>query len=73
MEDMTENNQQKDDLSSRMEISRDHEMTPSEDIMEDHELHEILERENLDLEKFLEQGFTRGVDTLLKEDFDRIQ
>jgi len=73
MENMTENSQQKEDLSSNMEISRDHEMTPSEARMEDHELQEILEKENLDLEKFLEQGITKGVDSLPKEDFDRVQ
>ena len=56
-----------------MEISRDNEMTPSEAGMKDHELQEILERENLDLEKFLEQGITKGVDSLPKEEFDRVQ
>ena len=56
MEDITVNNQQKDDdLPSLMEISRDQEMTPGEERIEDHELQEILDRENLDLEKFLEQ------------------
>ena len=53
MEDIAVNNQQKGDLPSCMEISRDHEMTPSKARMEDHELHEILYRENLDLEHFL--------------------
>ena len=56
-----------------MEISRDHKMTPSEAGTEDHELQEILERENLDLEKFLEQGTTKGVDSLPQEEFDRVQ
>eukprot|EP00253_Pinus_taeda_P031990 PITA_31990 len=73
MENMTENNQQKEDLPSSMEISRDHEMTPSEAGTEDHELQENLERENLDLEKFMEQGITKGVDSLPKEEFDRVQ
>jgi len=41
--------------------------------MEDHELQDIIERENLDLEKFLEQGITKGVDSLPKEGFDRVQ
>ena len=54
MDDITVNNQQKDDLPSCMEISRDHEMTPSEARIEDHALQEILDRENLDLEKFME-------------------
>ena len=54
MEDIPKNSQQKDDLPSVMELSRDHKMTPSEARMEDHELQEILEGENLDLEKFLE-------------------
>jgi len=56
-----------------MEISRDHEMTSSEVGTEDHELQEILDRENLDLEKFLEQGKIIGVDSLPKEDYDRVQ
>lgn len=34
----------------------DQEMTPSEVEMEDHELQDILEREHLDLERFLKQG-----------------
>lgn len=56
-----------------MELNRDHEMTPSEAGMEDHELQETLERENLDLEKFLEQGIAKGVDSLPKEEFDRVK
>lgn len=56
-----------------MEISKDHEMTPSEVETEDDELQEILERENLNLEKFLEEGITKGVDSLPKEVFDRVQ
>jgi len=60
MEDIPENNKQRDDMPSIMELSRDQDMTPSEAGMEDHELQEILERENLDLEKFLEQGITKG-------------
>ena len=73
MEAMPKNKKQKDDMLSIMELSRDHEMTPSEARMEDHELQEILERENLDLEKFLEQGITKGVESLPKEEFDRVQ
>lgn len=47
-------------------------MTPSEAGTEDHELQEIPDRENLDLEIFLEQGKNKGVDSLPKEDYDRI-
>lgn len=73
MEDMIENNKQKDDLPSIMEISRNHEITPSEAGTEDHELQEILVRENIDLEKFMEQGMTKGMDSLPKEAYDRVQ
>ena len=73
MEDIPENSQQKDDLTSIMELSRDHEMTPSEAGTEDHELQEILGRENLDIEILLEQGITKGVESLPKEEFDRVQ
>ena len=73
MEHIPENNKQKDDMPSIVELIRDHKMTPSEAGMEDHELQEILERENLDLEKFLEQGITKGVDSLPKEEFDRVK
>lgn len=38
MEDIPENIQGKDDLPTIMELSRDHERTPSEARMEDHEL-----------------------------------
>lgn len=48
-------------------------MTLSEVGTEDHDLQEILERENLDLGKFLEQGTTKGVDSLPQEEFDRVQ
>jgi len=48
-------------------------MTPSEAGTEDHDLQEILDRENPDLEKFLEQGKKIGVDSLPKEDYDRVQ
>ena len=73
MEEIPENNKQMEDLLNMMELSKDHEMTPSEAGTEDHELQEIIERENLDLEKFLEQGITKGVDSLPKEEFDRVQ
>ena len=73
MEDIIVNNQQKDDIPSCMKIIRDDEMTLSEARMDDHELQEILDRENLDLEKFLKQGKIIGVDSLPKEDYDRVQ
>lgn len=73
MEDIPENNQQHDDLPSIVVLRRYHEMTPSEAGMEDHELQEILEKENLDVEKFLEQGVNKGVDSLSQEEFDNIQ
>lgn len=73
MEDTPENNQQKEDLSNTMELDRDQEMTPSEVGTEDHELHDILEREHLDLEKFLEKGTTKGMDSLPQEEFNRMQ
>jgi len=64
MEDVPENNQLQEDLPSIMELGRDHKMTPSEFGTEDRELQEILERENLELENLLEQGTTKGVDSL---------
>jgi len=45
-----------------VELDRDQEMTLSELGTKDHELQDILEREHLDLEKFLEEGTTKGVD-----------
>ena len=48
-------------------------MNLSEAGTEDHELEEILDRENIDLEKFLEQGKKIGVESLPKEDYDRVQ
>lgn len=54
MEDISRNNQQKEDLLNTMELDRDQEMTSSEVGTEDHEIQDILEREHLDLEKFLE-------------------
>lgn len=41
--------------------------------MEDHDLQEILEKENLDLEGFLKQGTKEGVDSLPQEEFHRVQ
>eukprot|EP00253_Pinus_taeda_P030070 PITA_30070 len=41
--------------------------------MEDHELQEILEKENLHLEGFLDQGTREDVDSLPPEEFSRVQ
>lgn len=41
--------------------------------MEDHELHDILDKEHLDLEGFLKQGTMGGVDSLPQEEFNRVQ
>ncbi|MCY6524951.1 hypothetical protein, partial [Actinobacillus pleuropneumoniae] len=54
MEELQENNQQKEDLPNTMELDRDQEMTPSKVGTKDNELQDILQREHLDLEKFLE-------------------
>lgn len=51
----------------------DYEMTPSEAGIEDHELQEILDREYLDLENFLKQGKNITLNSLPKEDYDRVQ
>lgn len=56
-----------------MEIKRDQERTTSEVGTEHHELQEILEREILDVEQNLEQGKSKGVESLPKEDYDRVQ
>jgi len=47
-------------------------MTPSEVGTKDYELQEILDKENMDLEKFLEQGTTIGVESPPKENYDRV-
>lgn len=72
-EDLHENNQQMENLPNNMELDRDQEMTPSEVGTEDNELQDILDREHLDLEKFLEQGTTKGMDSLPQEEFNRVQ
>jgi len=33
----------------------------------------FIGRENIDLGKFLEEGITKGVDSLPKEEFDKVQ
>ena len=73
MEDTHDNNQQKENLLSTMELDKDQEMTSSEVEMEDHELQDICEREHQDMEKFLEQGTTKGMDSLRQEEFNRVQ
>ena len=56
-----------------MELDRDQDMTASNRGTEDHKLQDILDKEHLDLEKFLEQGTTKGKDSLPQEDFNRVQ
>ena len=73
MEIIQEYNGEKEDPLSIMEPGRDHEMTPSEGCTEDQDLQEIPERENLELENFLEQGISKGIDSLPQEEFDRVQ
>ena len=73
IEDTHDNNQQKEDLLNTMELDRDQEMTLSEVGTEDHELQDIIDREHLDLEKFLEEGTTKGMDWLPQEEFNRVQ
>jgi len=58
---------------STMEIEKDHEMTQSESGTLDQDLQEILERENLELEKFLEQGKNRGINSIPQEEVDKVQ
>jgi len=48
-------------------------MTQSEIELEECELQEILEGEHLDLEGFLIQGTTGGVESLPQEELNRIQ
>jgi len=67
IEDTQDNNKKKEDLLNTMELYRDQEVTPSKVGTKDHELQEILDREHLDLEKFLEQGTTKGMDSLPQE------
>jgi len=58
---------QKQSMISDTELEMDQEMTQSEMEQEDHELHEILDKEHLDLEGFLIQGTMGGVDRYHKE------
>lgn len=56
-----------------MESNKNQEMTPSEVGTEDHELQEILDKENLDLEQFLEPKKNKGVDWLPNEEHAWVQ
>lgn len=66
-------NQQTETMMGNMKHDKDQEMTLSEVETEDHELQDILEREHLDLEKFLEQGTTEGMHSLPQEEFNTLQ
>ena len=57
---------------SDSEPEMDQEMNQSEMDTEDNELQEILDRENLDLEGFLNQGTLGGVESLPQEKINRI-
>ena len=72
-EHIQENDEQKGIMMSDTEPEMDQEMTQSEMELEDHELQEILDRENLDLEGFLIQGTSGRVESLPQEEFNRIQ
>jgi len=52
----------KETIMSETELEMDQEMTQSKIDLEDQELQEILYQEHLDLEGFLLQGTTRGID-----------
>jgi len=72
--EQTQNNEyQKEATMSDAEQEMDQEMTRNDTDPEDHELLEILDKENLDLEGFLRQGTTWGVDSLPQEELGRIQ
>jgi len=60
-------------MMSETKLEMDQEMTQSEIDLEDHELQEILDKEHLDLEGFLMQGTTGGIDSLPQEECNRIQ
>lgn len=63
----------KEIIMNESKLELDQEMTHSETDLEDHELQKILEKEHLDLEGFLMQGTTRGIDSLPQEDCNIIQ
>jgi hypothetical protein len=51
----------------------DSEMTPSEVRTEDPDLHDIMEREGIDLQNILDQWKKQGMDTIPSDQLDRIQ
>jgi len=67
------NNELKEDPLSTIGLGRDQEMIPSKGGTEDQDLQEIPDRENLELEKFLEQGTSKGIESLPQEEFDKVQ
>ena len=73
MEYTQEQNEHTTDPLSTMEVEKDPEMTQSESGTEDQDLQEILERENLELEKFLEWGRNLGINSIPEEDMDKVQ
>lgn len=54
-------------------INEEEETRMSETDLEDHELQEIIDKENLDLEGFLQQGTRAGIDSLPPDECNRIQ
>ena len=68
-----ETDNKKETIMSETELEMDHDMTQSETDVEDHELQEIPDKEHPDLEGFLMQGTTGGIDSLPQEDCKRIQ
>lgn len=65
-------NEEEETLMSEAELERDQEMTQSETDLGDHELQEILDKENLDLKGFLQQGTRAGIDSLPLDECNRI-
>ena len=63
----------KETIRSETKLEMDQEMTQSETDLEDHGLQEIVDQEHLDLEGFLMQGTTEGIDLVPKDDCNRIQ
>lgn len=66
-------NNKEETMMIETELEMDQEMTQSETNLEDRELQEILYKEHLDLEGFLKQGTTVGIDSLPKDEYNRIQ
>jgi len=63
----------KEAMRSETDIEMDQEMIQSETDLEEHELQEILDKENLDLEVFLIQGTKGGIESLPQDECNRIQ